>query len=137
MGEVTLKQRIQNNVKVIAIVEDDANLAIMFEDMLGQISNGKWQFHIFADGYEAMKHLPQLGAHLILLDVGLPNLDGVSLFKLLRGYSNTKHTPIIVVTGCHDWELHRMGLRTGLLLRKPFHMDELLRMIRALLPEEA
>ncbi len=134
MGEVTLKQRIENNVKVIAIVEDDANLAIMFEDMLGQISNGKWRFHIFADGYEAMKHLPQLGAHLILLDVGLPNLDGVSLFKLLRGYSSTKNTPIIVITGSYDWELHRLGLQGGWLLHKPFEIKELLEIVHALLP---
>jgi len=41
-----------------------------------------------------------------------------------------------VITGSYDWELHRMGLQAGLLLRKPFHMEELVRMIQALLPEE-
>ena len=121
--------------KLIAIVEDDAKMAALFHDALGQF--GSWRLHIFSDGQDAQTFLPELGAHLILLDVGLPNLDGASLYKILRGHSNTKHTPIIVVTGCRDWELHRMGLRTGLLLRKPFSMDELLRMIRALLPEEA
>ena len=136
MGEVTLEQPIQNNVKVIAIVEDDANLAIMFEDMLGRIGNGKWQFHTFADGHEAMKHLPQLGAHLILLDVGLPSLDGVSLFKLLRGHSSTKNIPIIVITGSYDWELHRLGLQGGWLLHKPFEIKELLEIIHALLPPD-
>ncbi len=132
---VTKQQNAAHSDKLIAIVEDDAKMANMFHDVLGQF--GSWRLHIFSDGQDAQTHLPGLGAHLILLDVGLPNLDGVSLYKILRGHSNTKHTPIIVVTGCHDWELHRMGLRTGLLLRKPFHMDELLRMIRALLPEEA
>jgi DNA-binding response OmpR family regulator len=71
-----------------------------------------------------------------LLDVGLPNLDGASLYKILRGHSNTKNTPIIVITGKYDWELHRMGLQAGLLLHKPFHMEELLCMIQALLPEK-
>ncbi len=85
MGEVTLKQRIENNVKVIAIVEDD-------------------------------------------------NLDGVSLFKLLRGYSSTKNTPIIVITGSYDWELHRLGLQGGWLLHKPFEIKELLEIVHALLP---
>lgn len=56
--------------------------------------------------------------------------------KILRGHSNTKNTPILVITGSHDWELHRMELQTGLLLRKPFSMEDLLFMIRALLPEE-
>jgi DNA-binding response OmpR family regulator len=77
-----------------------------------------------------------MGAHLILLDVGLPNLDGVSLYKILRGHSNTKNTPIVIITGSYDWELHRMGLQSGFLLRKPFNVHELLDIIEALLPEE-
>ena len=119
--------------KLIAIVEDDAKLAVMFCDMLQQA--GKWRLHVFTDGQDAKARLPELGAHLILLDVNLPNLDGASLYKILRGHSSTKNTPIIVITGSYDWELHRMGLQTGLLLHKPFEMNELLRMISALLPE--
>ncbi|HET9921526.1 MAG TPA: response regulator [Ktedonobacteraceae bacterium] len=120
--------------KLIAIVEDDPRLIGMFHDMLD--AAGSWHLHVFSDGQDAKDQLPELGAHLILLDVGLPNLDGASLYKILRGHSNTRNTPIIVITGSHDWELHRMGLQTGLLLRKPFKMDELLCMIQALLPEE-
>ena len=123
-----------NHGKLIAIVEDDANMAGLFYDMLERA--GSWQLRVFTDGQEAKARLPELGAHLILLDVGLPNLDGASLYKILRGHSNTKNTPIIVITGSYDWELHRMGLQAGLLLRKPFHMEELVRMIQALLPEE-
>jgi DNA-binding response OmpR family regulator len=118
--------------RLIAIVEDDARLASMFRDILGCFSNLRLQ--IFSDGQEARTSLPALNADLISLDVGLPNLDGASLFKILRGHSNTKNTPIIVITGSHDWELHRMGLQTGLLLQKPFEIEELLRMIQALLP---
>ncbi len=121
------KHETHNNRKLIAIVEDDANLAIMFQDMLHE--QGRWRLHIFSDGREAIDRLPDLGAHLILLDIGLPNLDGISLYKMLRGHSNTKNTPIIVITGSQDWELHRQGLQTGILLRKPFSMEQLLFMI--------
>lgn len=120
--------------KLIAIVEDDPHLAEMFCDMLKFF--GQWRLQIFSDGQTAKDQLPNLGADLILLDVGLPNLDGISLYKILRGHSNTRRTPIIVITGSHDWELHRMGLQSGILLRKPFNMQELIRIIRALLPEE-
>ena len=120
--------------KVIAIVEDDPRLVSMFEDMLS--TAGPWHLRVFSDGLDARDALPELGAHLILLDVGLPNLDGASLYKILRGHSNTRNIPIIVITGSHDWELHRMGLQTGLLLHKPFKMEELLWMIQALLPDE-
>jgi DNA-binding response OmpR family regulator len=128
------QQKTDANEKLIAVVEDDAALAGLFRDLLKE--DGRWRLQIFSDGQEAIAHLPALGAHLILMDVGLPNLDGVSLYKMLRGHSNTKNTPIIVVTGSHDWELHRMGLQTGLLLRKPFNTQELLFMIQALLPED-
>ena len=76
------QQKAASNEKVIAIVEDDAKLAVMFCDMLGHVGN--WQLHVFSDGQDAQTHLPELGAHLILLDVGLPNLDGASLYKILR-----------------------------------------------------
>ena len=128
------KHETNNNRKLIAIVEDDANLAIMIQDMLKE--QGRWRLQIFSDGREAMDRLPDLGAHLILLDIGLPNLDGISLYKMLRGHSNTKNTPIIVITGSQDWELHRQRLQTGILLRKPFSMERLLFMIRALLPDD-
>jgi len=126
-----------NNSTLIAVVEDDANLAVMFHDMLDMLKeHGYWRLRVFSDGQDAIDHLPNLGAHLILLDVGLPNLDGISLYKMLRGHSNTKNTPIIVITGSQDWELHRKGLQTGILLRKPFSMEQLLFMIHALLPDD-
>src|SRR5579864_5929851 len=98
---------------------------------------GHWRFQTFQDGQAAKDQLTELGADLILLDVGLPNLDGVSLYKILRGHIRTRQTPIIVVTGSHDWELRRMGLDAGLFLRKPFKTQELLVMISALLDEDA
>ena len=128
------RQNTSGNDKLIAIVEDDASMTNMFYDMLGYA--GSWRLRVFSDGQDAKARLPELGAHLILLDVGLPNLDGASLYKILRGHSKTRNTPIIVITGSHDWELHRMGLQDGLLLRKPFHREELLCMIRALLEKE-
>ena len=90
----------------------------------------------FPDGQIAKNTLPELQPDLILLDVGLPNLDGGSLYKILRGHSRTRHTPIIVITGSHDWELRRMGLQTGLFLRKPFKLQELLFIMHALLGED-
>ncbi len=125
---------VSEKTKLIAIIEDDVKLTQMFCGALQFF--GDWRFKVYQDGKTAKDELPLVGADLILLDVGLPNLDGVSLYKILRGHSKTKNTPIVVITGSRDWELHRMGLRTGLLLRKPFTMKDLVSIIRALLPEE-
>ncbi len=119
--------------KVIAIVEDDALLAGMFSDMLS--ISGQWQLRVFSDGQSARDQIPDLGPQLIILDVGLPHLDGASLYKMLRGHNRTRYVPIIVVTGSHDWELHRMGLQSGFILQKPFSSQDLLDLISALLPD--
>ena len=117
---------------IVAIVEDDASLLGMFSDTLAL--SGQWEMHTFSDGESARDKIPDLGAHLVILDVGLPNLDGASLYKILRGHSNTRNTPIIVITGSHEWELHRMGLQAGFLLQKPFSPTDLISMIQALIP---
>src|SRR5690349_4365452 len=104
-----------NTAKLIAIVEDDPNVVDLLHDSLQQVNHGgRWHLHFFTDGEDAKNRLPELGAHLILLDVGLPNLDGASLYKILRGHISTKHVPIIVITGSYEWELQRMGLEAGL-----------------------
>ncbi len=113
--------------RIIAIVEDDASLITLFTDTLAL--SGQWEIHTFSDGQSARDHIPDLGAHLVILDVGLPNLDGASLHKILRGHSNTRNTPIIVITGSQEWELHRMGLQAGFLLQKPFSPTDLMSMI--------
>lgn len=120
--------------KLIAVVEDDSYLATMFCETLPFF--GQWRFQLISDGQTAKDELPSMGADLILLDVGLPNLDGVSLYRILRGHSKTKHIPIVVITGSHDWELHRMGLQAGFILRKPFNISELVGIIQALLSDE-
>jgi DNA-binding response OmpR family regulator len=121
------------STKIIAIVEDDHQLAVLFRDALKEHTH--WHLTFFHDGQQALQHIPQLQPDLILLDIGLPNLDGAALYKILRGHNSTRHTPIIVITGRHDWQLHRMGLQTGLFVRKPFKLSELLFIMRVHLDE--
>src|SRR5579872_7076161 len=77
------EQTSANKEKLIAVVEDDTSLVDMFRDMLNLA--GRWQLQFFTDGQDACARLPELGADLILLDMTLPGLDGVSLYRLLRG----------------------------------------------------
>lgn len=129
--EVKDAQKAQDARKLIAIVEDDAAITELFRDVLEFA--GQWRLHFISDGEQAKNQLPELGADLILMDVGLPYLDGASLYKMLRAHNKTRTIPIVVITGSHDWELHRMGLQTGILLQKPIVIQELLSIIQALL----
>lgn len=129
--EVASNNRTVEQRKNIVLVEDDASLITLFSDTLS--FSKQWQLHVFSDGVLAKENLAKMDSHLIILDIGLPSLDGASLYKMLRGHSSTRHIPILVITGCHEWELQRMDLQPGFLLRKPFSIQELLFMIQALL----
>lgn len=130
--EAVSDNRTQEQRKTIVLVEDDASIISLFSDTLSL--SKQWQLHVFSDGILAKEHIVRIDAHLIILDIGLPSLDGASLYKMLRGHNVTKNIPILVITGCYEWELQRMGIQPGYLLRKPFSIHELLSMMQALVP---
>jgi two-component system, chemotaxis family, response regulator PixG len=68
---------------------------------------------------------------LILLDVGMPNLDGYELCRLLRRHPTFKNLPIIMVTG-HTGFLDRAKAKlvgSSGYLTKPFNQSDLLKII--------
>lgn len=119
--------------RLIAIVEDDGMLAAMFRQALEEERG--WATLVLSDGAEALRVLPVARPDMILLDMTLPGLDGVSLFRMLRGRRETSSTPILIVTARHEWELRRLGLEPHQWLRKPFDLDDLLAAVERLLRE--
>src|SRR5689334_1504404 len=94
--------------RLIDIVEDDDTLASTFQQVLEEERG--WSTMVVGDGEEALRILPAARPDMILLDVTLPGLDGVSLYRMLRGRRETAATPILIVTASHEWELQRLGL---------------------------
>lgn len=60
---------------------------------------------------------------LILLDVIMPDIDGFAMLKLLKEASQTKHTPVIMITGLTDVQNEEKGLVLGAVdyITKPFY----------------
>jgi len=86
----------------------------------------------FRDGRDAQHAMTSADYDLILLDLGLPSVDGMTLLRAIRTSNNP--TPVIVITardGLHD---RIGGLDTGAddYLVKPFEMEELAARMRAL-----
>jgi two-component system, OmpR family, response regulator len=69
----------------------------------------------------------------IILDLGLPNVDGLSILKKWR--ANGRKAPILVLTARGTWSERVEGIDAGAddYLAKPFEMDELLARLRAIL----
>ncbi|UAW98927.1 response regulator transcription factor [Halopseudomonas nanhaiensis] len=113
----------------IMIIEDDSTLG----DQLAQLLQGcGYATERYEDGLVGLDAALARDAQLILLDIKLPGLNGLSLLKRLR---EAKQTPVIMLTACGAEEERIRGLRHGAddYLAKPFNVEELTLRIDAVL----
>jgi two-component system KDP operon response regulator KdpE len=116
----------------ILIVDDDADLRLA---LTTRLRAHHYQTVQASDGYSASAVAQREQPNLILLDLGLPAMDGFGVLEQLRN-SDTAHIPVIVLTG-RDPQLNEQkaflaGARAY--LQKPVDNDELLAVIRANCP---
>ncbi len=88
-----------------------------------------------ANAVEAMKVLRNLRPLLILLDIDLPDLDGLQLTRRLRSTAIFKHTPVVIVSGVNDKATIEKSLSAGatMFLAKPFDRKALIDKVHAAL----
>jgi len=86
----------------------------------------------FRDGREAQQAINSADYDIVLLDLGLPSVDGLSLLRTIR--ARNMATPVIVITARDGLRDRVVGLDNGAddYLVKPFEMEELAARIRAL-----
>ncbi|MEH6457396.1 MAG: response regulator [Cocleimonas sp.] len=113
----------------ILIVEDEVKIATLLQDYCRESG---YDTHIIHNGREAQEWLQNNPAKLILLDVMLPEVDGITICKEHRYHSET---PIIMVTAKVE-EIDRLiGLELGAddYICKPFSPRELMARIKSVL----
>ena len=117
---------------MIYVVEDDDSIRKLVVYTLQSQAFEAKGFESSRPFYEAMQQkLPEL----VLLDIMLPDEDGISILKQLRCNPTTAHLPVIMLTA-RDTEYDRVeGLDAGAddYISKPFGMMELIARIRAVL----
>lgn len=118
----------------ILLAEDNADLAKGLRHALGD--EGHSVDH-FDNGDDADTHLAADGADLIILDIGLPGIDGLEVLRRLRARSDLSPVLLLTARGATDDRVRGLDAGADDYLVKPFATDELLARLRALMRRRA
>ncbi len=83
-------------MKTILILEDDAHQSRLMKRILEHF--GDYRIHVASDGQSGLQLALTEKPDLVLLDLGLPDLDGQTVIGLLKGFPDLATVPIIAVT---------------------------------------
>ncbi len=109
----------------ILIVDDSAGIRAKIMSVL---ANDDYLFEEAADGLDGLNKVATFQPDLILLDIIMPKMDGLKMWKSLQKDRHTRHIPIIILTS-HDQSSDSIrSLRIGAndFVTKPFQDDDLL-----------
>ncbi|MBB4285476.1 response regulator transcription factor [Roseospira goensis] len=118
----------------ILLVEDDARIAA---DTAQALERAGYRVETCGDGEEAWFLGDTEDYDLIVLDLGLPGMDGLAVLKRWR--AGGRQTPVLVLTARGSWTERVEGIDAGAddYLPKPFRMEELIARVRALIRRSA
>ena len=118
----------------ILVVEDDVNLNRQIKDAL---TEGGYAVDVAFDGEEGHFLGDTEPYDAIILDIGLPELDGVTVLEKWRGAG--RGMPVLILTARDRWSDKVAGIDAGAddYVTKPFHVEEVLARIRALIRRAA
>jgi DNA-binding response OmpR family regulator len=113
----------------ILVVEDDRRIADM---VIKNLEAGGYECHLSADGGQALADFERLKPDLVVLDLGLPGVDGIQVTRRIRRDSDV---PILMLTARTTESDKLLGLEIGAddYVTKPFSTAELVARVRALL----
>ncbi|PKM44839.1 MAG: DNA-binding response regulator [Gammaproteobacteria bacterium HGW-Gammaproteobacteria-1] len=118
----------------ILVIEDEASLLAQINERL---TGAGYSVEGCGDGREGLYLASEYPQDLAVVDLGLPGMSGLELIRRLR--RDGRALPILILTARGKWEEKVEGLEAGAddYLVKPFHMEELLARIKALLRRAA
>jgi DNA-binding response OmpR family regulator len=111
-----------NDVPGILVVEDDQAIAGMVAEVLHEAGYAvTWTSGQGAPGLARQTH-----PHVILLDIHMPDMDGVEVRRCLSADPQTAGIPVIAFSAGHNLRVHAAALVADDYLAKPFDVDDLL-----------
>jgi two-component system response regulator MprA len=120
----------------VLVVDDEYDIRQLLSTMLTMMG---YQSFVAQDGLDALEKIPECKPDVLILDVMMPRMDGLTLCRKLRDTEETAALPIIMLSGKAHQEAIQEGLKAGAnrYLVKPTGLDELTRNINEVLGETA
>lgn len=118
----------------ILIVDDESDFIELMKFRLGDLG---YEFLVASDGVQALTQARQFKPDLILLDILLPDLDGISVCDILRRSPATKKIPVIFMSALSsDVTKRTVAMQADDFFTKPLDLPRLARRIGELLHHE-
>ncbi|WP_420632218.1 response regulator transcription factor [Candidatus Leptofilum sp.] len=120
----------------VLVVDDELEIRQLLTTMLTLMG---YESFMAEDGLDALEKIPECRPDILILDVMMPRMDGLTLCRKLRETAETAELPIIMLSGKAHQEAIQEGLNAGAnrYLVKPTGLDELTRNISEVLGEAA
>ncbi len=115
--------------KTIMTVDDSASVRLMVKFTLAELG---FEIVEAVDGNDALRKLEKKTVHMLITDINMPELDGISLVRKVRGIPAYRFIPIIMLTTESQEEKKREGKKAGATgwIIKPFRPDQLAAVVR-------
>jgi len=114
----------------ILVVDDSETMRTLMADLLPSMG---YEVTTACDGHKAIEELGRCEPQLVLLDIEMPGLDGCEVCRRIKSHPETRTIPVVLVSGHPEGSDRAAGAGADGFLPKPFHIDDLLRWLRALL----
>ncbi len=113
-------------MKRILVVEDDNSLSVLLR-LIMKVQQEDWDVTSAATGMEALAQVEKFRPDLILLDIMMPEMDGLEVARRLRNDARYKDQKIVILSALSDPDTQRKAQEAGVLeyWTKPISPDDL------------
>lgn len=122
------------NKKTILVVDDEAEIRKV---LMMRLSSAGYETIEAGNGKDAFNIAKEKKPDLIILDIMMPGMDGMSTSQQLKDNESTKNIPIVFLTGLQDKDSEQTNHLSGdnIIFAKPYDSNELLAMVKKLIGE--
>lgn len=125
------KRTRKNRHQHILVVDDDPEIREYMRDALAPLGN----VSTAANGEEAIQKIMESPVNLVISDVVMPGMDGLTLLKTIKNNMDTNHIPVIMLSSKNDIDDRVAGWGKGAdgFIGKPFNVDEMIAIVENIL----